>query len=155
MTHIPKLLAAHDVNELCHLIETQDLSMQGIAEAWGCTKRQLQLWIDGDSDRSQRAKEARQNAADWCDREAERVLRDLTPGATVAEVARARELAQHYRWRARVRNPATHGDKIVVEVKQGMDPALMSDAALVAIANGGRTTIEGFAELVAMDIGTD
>jgi len=149
MASVAILLASHDTNELCDLIERKDLSLQGIAEAWGCTKRQLQLWIDGDPQRAQRAREARENAADWCDREAEKVLRDLKPDATVAEVARARELAQHYRWRARVRNPATHGEKVQVAHNHTLlDPKLMSDAQLLAIAAQGGLTIDGESEPV-------
>jgi hypothetical protein len=140
MTRVAVLLAAHDANELCDLIERRDLSMQGIAELWGCTKRQLQLWIDSDY--------RRENAADWCDREAERVLLDLTPQATVAEVARARELAQHYRWRARVRNPSTHGDKVQVDHRINMPADDMTDAQLEAIVRAGNLhlTIEGKCE---------
>jgi hypothetical protein len=125
------------------------MSLLAIANAWGCTKRQLQLWIDGDKTRADRAKEARENAADWADRQAEKILLDLKPGATPSEIAQARELAAHYRWRARVRNPATHGDKITVDHKRTMDPSMMSDAELAFIASGSGITIEGDAEIIS------
>jgi hypothetical protein len=134
MTRVAVLLAAHSTNELCDLVERKDLSMQGIAELWGCTKRQLQLWIDSDYHRAQRAREARENAADWCDREAEKVLIALSqkPAATIAEITAARELAQHYRWRARVRNPSTHGDKVQVDHRLNLTADEMTDAQLEA-----------------------
>lgn len=126
--------------------------MQEIADRWGCTKRQLQLWIDADPHRASQATQARKEAADWCDREAEKVLRDLTPDATVAEVARARELAQHYRWRARVRNPVTHGDKLQVDHKLPVIPHSLTDEQLEAIA-ASALTIEGECDTVAESAG--
>lgn len=150
MTRVAVLLAAHDTNELCALVEREDMSMQAIADLWGCTKRQLQLWIDGDYRRAERAREARKNAADTCARKATQVLLDLTSLSTVADVARARELAHHYRWLAKVRDPATHGDKVQVSHNLNTNADDMTDAQLEAIAKAGDVylAIEGECEEV-------
>lgn len=42
---------------------------------------------------------------------AEQALKDIPDDATMATVMRQKELAQHYRYRASKRNPATFGDK--------------------------------------------
>ena len=97
---------------------------------------------------SRRKRTGRQSAAETCDRKAEQVLLALRPNSTVAEVARARELAQHYRWQAKVRNPMTHGDKVQVDHKTTVDPSSLSDEQLMAIIAAGTVTIEGECELV-------
>jgi hypothetical protein len=147
-TPVAVTLAAHSTAELCDLIEFCDLSYAKIAEKWGCTARQIQLWIDGDSERFRLAELARKAAADHCDREALRVLEEIPDNGTVAQVARAREIASHLRWRASKRDPAKYAEKIKVENVNTFDPALMTDAQLAAIAFSGKT-IEGTAETVS------
>jgi len=149
-TSVAVALAGHATHELCDLIERLDMSMQAIADRWGCTKRQLQLWIDADPHRAMRAKQARRNAADWCDRQAYKVLEDLPADATVAQVARAREMAIHLRWRAKVRDPLTYGDKVSVDHQMTVNPAQLSDNELLAIAAGGMV-IDGEAEELEED----
>lgn len=149
-TSVAVALASHATHELCDLISRLDLSLQAIADRWGCTKRQLQLWIDSDPHRAMRAKQARQEAADWCDRRAFEVLEELPADATVAQVARAREMAIHLRWRARVRNPLTHGDKVQVDHTVNLNPAKLTDAQLEAIA-ASAMAIEGEAEDIFED----
>lgn len=131
-------LAGYTIQDLCDLIETEDATYRQIAALWKITPRTLQSWIESDPERQQLAKQARQNAADFCDRQALRVLTELRPDSTQVEAMRAREIAQHLRWRARVRNPATHGDSAKIEVSLANKPAhLLTDEELLAIAAQG------------------
>jgi hypothetical protein len=136
-------LAAHSTDELCALIETGK-SRAKIAKLWGCTRRQIQLWIEADPVRGERERQARQAAGEDAVDKAEKVLLDIPKNGTVAEVAQARELAQHYRWLASKLNPA-YADKLAVTHAMELDPDKMTDAQLAAIAAGGRV-IEGEAE---------
>ncbi len=145
------IFAGRSDDALVAMIENQDASLQSIADKWGCTKLQLQRWIDASPERAARCREARKAAADFCDREAERVLRALKPDSTGAEIAKARELASHLRWRARVRDPAAYGEKFTVEQRViPADPQQMSDAELDRLIAMGKPLLEGRAELVCV-----
>ena len=71
------------------------------------------------SDYSARAREAQKRSADKISEKAELVLLSLEKGCDNAEIAKARELAHHYRWLAAKKNPTKFGDstKIQAEVK--------------------------------------
>ena len=60
--------------------------------------------------------------------QAQRVL-EMAPGS-IPEIARAKEIAQHLRWRASKVNPRDFGDK--VEVHQKVDITSVSDDELVS-----------------------
>ena len=64
------------------------------------------------SEHSARVREALEYSAQTFDDKAEEVL--LTAEGTKEEIMRARELAQHYRWKASKRNPRRFGDKMDV-----------------------------------------
>lgn len=85
-------------------------SLTKIAEMLGCNIASVSNWLSADAQRSARARQTRAAAAWYWDEQAEQELRDaaLTPEA----VAKARELAQHFRWRAKVTDPANYGDKV-------------------------------------------
>ena len=72
-----------------------------------------------DSSYSARVKEAQKESAETITAKAEEVLMQLEKGCDTAEIARARELAHHYRWLAAKKNPQRFGDstKIQAEVK--------------------------------------
>jgi hypothetical protein len=141
---IAKTFADRTTAELCRLIEDEDMSMLDIANAWGVPKPSLQIWIDSDPARATASRVARENAADFCDREAERILRDLSAKSTMAELGRARELAQHLRWRARVRCPARYSEKIQLAVAHADIPAeRLPTAELQAIAARKGLVIDG------------
>lgn len=53
------------------------------------------------------------SAATYADK-AEEVLQEITKDSNTIEMARARELAQHYRWKSAKRNPRMFGDKVDV-----------------------------------------
>ena len=61
---------------------------------------------------SARAREALEYSATTFDDKAEEVL--ITAESSPTEIQRARELAQHYRWRAAKRAPKKYGDKVDV-----------------------------------------
>jgi hypothetical protein len=137
-------LADHTTDELCELVE-QGLSKAKIAAKWGCTRRQIQLWIEGNPVRAERDLLARQVAAEAATDKAEKVLLDIPVNGTVAQVAQARELSFYYRWLASKLNPAAYGDKLAITHKVEVNPDMMTDAQLAAIAAGG-TVIDGEAE---------
>lgn len=72
-----------------------------------------------DSSYSARVREAQKESAETIASKAEEVLMQLEKGCDAAEIARARELAHHYRWLAAKKNPHKFGDstKIQAEVK--------------------------------------
>lgn len=104
-------LDALGIDTVCERIEAGE-SVGAIADALGIPKRTMWDWIDADSARSARVRASREKSAEAEDDKAEAVLAGLTAASTPAEVARARELASHYRWRASKRNPKTYGDKL-------------------------------------------
>lgn len=61
---------------------------------------------------SARAREALELSADLYADKAEEVLKDAK--STMTEIQRARELAQHYRWKASKRAPKRYGDRLDV-----------------------------------------
>ena len=69
-------------------------------------------WIAANPERSARAREARVTAAATYADKAELILSDATDPF---QLARARELASHYRWRASKASPKEFGDKIEIE----------------------------------------
>lgn len=101
------------IDAICDLIE-EDKSYKVIADELGVKKPTLLAWIQEDADRSARAKTALENSARFNDDAALQAIQALQPGATSAEIAKARELAQHYRWRARVRSPKVYGEKMTL-----------------------------------------
>lgn len=86
-------------DDLCELIMSGKYLTE-IAQMWGVSKTTLLAWIAADPDRSAREIKARNEQGEHWDKLAEMELWKLSTNATKAEVARARELAQHYRWRS-------------------------------------------------------
>lgn len=99
------------IDGVCDRIEKGN-SIGQIADSMGIPRRTAWNWIDADMARSARVRESLKKSATEYDDKAERVLAALKPKSTKAEIARARELAQHYRWRASKRNPKDYGEKI-------------------------------------------
>ena len=84
-------------------------TLTGIARDLGMARSTLLAWIAADRERTQRAIDARRLSAAAFDEMAEEALlaaKDQT------EVARARELASHYRWRASKADPANFAERI-------------------------------------------
>jgi hypothetical protein len=83
-----------------------------IARSLGVNTASLLRWFAADAQRLARAREARASSAIAYDERAERVLLDAK---TPLDLARARELAHHYRWRSSKIAPKAYGDKVEVE----------------------------------------
>lgn len=87
-------------------------TLTGIAKQLEVNIASLLSWIEADPNRSVRAREARIKSAQMWDEKAETVL---IVAADPFELAKARELAQHYRWRAKAVAPREYGDKVTQE----------------------------------------
>lgn len=112
------------IDAICERIEDGE-SLADIAKGLGVPKRTLSNWVASDDARSARAREARIASADACDDAAMAALRDPT-----LEPQRAREIAQHYRWRAKTRDPRGYGDRMAVDTT--VDVRTMDTDALLA-----------------------
>ena len=89
-------------------------SISQVASDFSVSRSTLWRWLESDPQRSARAREARQSSAESWDDKAERTLSDA---GEPFELARARELAQHYRWRASKIAPKVYGDKLDVTLE--------------------------------------
>jgi hypothetical protein len=69
-------------------------------------------WSEQDAQRSARMREARQRSARVWDERAEHVI---TTAGDPFELNKAKELAHHYRWRAKAIAPREYGDKVTQE----------------------------------------
>lgn len=87
-------------------------SMAFIARMMDVSVGSLDAWVAADPERLARAREARMRASRTWDEMAEEVIRNA---ADAFQLAKARELAQHYRWRAKCVAPKLYGDKLDVE----------------------------------------
>ena len=106
-------LNAYGIDKVCeHLMAGE--SQSHIAEQIGVGLASLIRWIAADVERSARAREARIAAARQFDEKAEAELRAASDPFTLAK---ARELAQHYRWKASKASPKEYGDKIEIDQK--------------------------------------
>lgn len=84
------------------------LSYRAMASKYGMSLTVLFEFLH-DPEHSARIKEVRQASADMDSDRAEQVL--MESEGTMAEVTRARELAQFYKWRASKKAPKYYGDK--------------------------------------------
>lgn len=69
-------------------------------------------------DHSARVREALEYSADTYADKAEQVLIDAK--SNLVEIQRAKELAQHYRWKASKRSPKRFGDRLEVDAPNGL-----------------------------------
>ena len=82
-------------------------SIAQIGRDLGVSSQALLVWMRATPERLARIAEAKEDASMAYDDLALRALEDMP----IEEIARAREVAQHYRWRAKVHNPNRYGDK--------------------------------------------
>lgn len=87
-------------------------SMRDIAQVAGVTFGSISVWLNENPERSARAREARALAARKWDEKAMEVIEDA---GDQFELAKAKELAHHYRWRASKTAPKDYGDKVTAE----------------------------------------
>ena len=102
-------LDAHGVDQLCDDI-IDGKSYADIGRSLQISKSAIHRWIEADPERSARVRAALKESAQSCDDEALDVLRDKT-----IDPARAREIASHLRWRAKVRDQSKYGEKLQVD----------------------------------------
>lgn len=100
------------VDALCDRICAGE-SQTAIARDLGIGVATLSKWIAAEPERSARVREARISAARSFDEMAEDELRRAEDPFGLAK---ARELASHYRWKASKANPREYGDKVQQEV---------------------------------------
>jgi hypothetical protein len=114
-THLQNL--CENADDVIEMIE-EAKSYDDIQKKYGVNRESIACFIS-ESDYSARAREAQKRSADKISEKAELVLLNLEKGCDNAEIARARELAHHYRWLAAKKNPNKFGDstKIQAEVK--------------------------------------
>ena len=88
-------------------------SISKVAVELGIRRSALSEWLDSNPGRSARAREARIVSAEASDDKAEAVI---TEAKDPMELAKAKELAHHYRWRASKISP-TYGEKLDMTVE--------------------------------------
>lgn len=88
-------------------------SYQTIAKEMGVHPVTMMRWFDATEDRAQLVARARQASAYTFVEQAEQGIREAK---TILELARARDLAQHLRWKAKAFNPRQFGEKAQLEV---------------------------------------
>lgn len=92
----------------------------------------LGQWIRSDEVRRQRHDHARRESADYCDSQALAVLQGITKESTTAEITKARELANHRRWQAKVRDPASYGEQTNTKVSVSGNLSDLTDDEITA-----------------------
>lgn len=94
-------------------------TMTEIAIAAGVAFGSLHTWLDADPERSARAREARRRTARLWDEKATATIEAATD---TFQLAKAKEMAHHYRWRASKIAPREYGDKLAVGGDDEMGP---------------------------------
>lgn len=137
------------VEQVCEMIRNGQ-PYREIAETAAVSVGALIAWLNADRERSARVREARSLTAAWWDQQAEYEIR--TAPETPEGIAKARELAQHFRWRSKMVDPANYGDKvdlhhrgIVGVVHAPYNPALLTQEQR-EVMRDALLTIDGTAE---------
>ena len=104
-------IEAFGIEAVCERL-SNGMTMTALAEEIGVTVGKLSQWIASDEEHSARAREARIHAARIWD---EKALSVVEQALDPFELARAKELAHHYRWRASKTAPKEYGDKVTQE----------------------------------------
>jgi hypothetical protein len=102
---------AFGLEKMCELIVVGE-SLTSIAARVGVHVSTLIIWSEEDTQRSARMREARRHSGRIWDEKAESGI--LLAGDKF-ELDKAKELAHHYRWRAKAIAPREYGDKITQE----------------------------------------
>lgn len=94
-------------------------SIARIAAELGVNRSTLSRWLRADEQRSARAREARELSADAYDEAAEDAI---TTAADPFELAKAKEMAHHLRWRASKIAPRRYGEKLQLGGAEDLPP---------------------------------
>lgn len=104
-----------------------------IAASAGVSLGVLCHWIEANPERSQACARAREVSAQAFE---ERAQEEIEGARDQFELAKAKELAVHWRWRAKAVNPRRYGDKVAVGGADDLPPikSLPDDALEAKIA---------------------
>jgi hypothetical protein len=104
-----------------------------IAASVGVGLGRLCAWIESDPERSQACARAREVSAQAFE---ERAQEEIQGARDQFELSKAKELAVHWRWRAKAVNPRRYGDKVAVGGADDLPPikSLPDDALEAKIA---------------------
>jgi len=104
-------LEAYGLDRICDEI-LEGESLTAIAAKAGVRVSGLVQWLAADPDRSARARECRAESAKLWD---EKAVAVIEAAADPFELAKAKELSHHFRWKASKIAPKEYGDKIQAE----------------------------------------
>lgn len=104
-------LNAKGVEQIC-LDIASGISFNQMSKQLDISMGSLLAWVEADPDRSARIRAARAQSAKFWDEKAEEEIR---AAKDPLEMVKARELAHHFRWRAKVVAPREYGDKVTQE----------------------------------------
>lgn len=93
--------------------------MTAIAGKLGVSFGTLNTWLSAEPERCARAREARIETARLWDEKAEA---GIAQAVDAFQLSRAKELAHHYRWRAKAISPRDYGDKQLHTGADGESP---------------------------------
>lgn len=133
--HVQAALDAVGLDRVCELISA-GRSLVQTAQELGVGLSRLQEWFGADPARAARVREAQAQSAAYWDHKAEQVLQEATDKDSLAK---ARELSQLYRWRAKIYKPAQYGDKVQVDstVEVKSDPGQVEAQLRALLSQGG------------------
>lgn len=112
-----KAISSYGLDAICRDIADRK-TLTAISEDLGVSVGSLLTWIESDSERSARVREARAATASLWDEQAEVEIR---AASDPLQLAKARELAFHYRWRATKIAPREYGDKVEVAARMTLE----------------------------------
>lgn len=147
-------LDSYGIDAVCQDIADRK-SMQSIAHSQGVSMEAFLRWIETDSNRSARVREVRRWMAKVWDEDAERLIAEAGDDIPATHpnyadarkfaLAKAKEMAHHYRWRAKCIAPKEYGEGMTVrgdrdnplqtETRTRFD---LTDAQLLEIAAGAK-----------------
>lgn len=122
-------LDAIGLDEVCRLI-IGGTTLTAIASMAGVSLGSMLSWAESTPERSARVREARSLSAAAYDEKAEACIAEASDPF---ELAKAKELAHHYRWKASKISPKKYGDKLALGGADDLPPIkTMSDEQLMA-----------------------
>lgn len=130
-------ISAYGLDALCTAIIGGE-TLTSIAERLTVAIAALLMWIEVDSERSARVKEARTKASRLWD---EKALSGIEAAKDPFELAKAKEAAHHLRWRASKIAPREYGDKVQHGGAEDLPPIRQSVDVNMTPAEAYRETL--------------